>query len=60
MDIYQRKMKGAFFLDTMLQNALVDMHAKCGSTNKERELFDRIPQRDVITHNTQLDTTICT
>ncbi|XP_059066134.1 pentatricopeptide repeat-containing protein At1g31430-like [Cryptomeria japonica] len=35
------------FLSDVVANALVDMYAKCGSIRKARELFDKIPQRDV-------------
>ncbi|KAI4336003.1 hypothetical protein L6164_014584 [Bauhinia variegata] len=32
----------------VLQNALIDMYAKCGSMKKAKSLFDKMPVRDVI------------
>ncbi|XP_057873023.2 pentatricopeptide repeat-containing protein At4g30700-like [Cryptomeria japonica] len=48
MDIHQSIMEGGFFTDIIVGNALIDMYAKCGSIDKAHELFDRMPQRDVI------------
>lgn len=33
--------------DVVVGTALVDMYAKCGSIDRARELFDRMPQRNV-------------
>ncbi|XP_057848256.2 pentatricopeptide repeat-containing protein At2g13600 isoform X2 [Cryptomeria japonica] len=48
MDIHQNIMKRGFLSDVLIINALVDMYAKCGSIHKACELFDKMPQRDVI------------
>ncbi|KAL4560207.1 hypothetical protein LXL04_032356 [Taraxacum kok-saghyz] len=32
-----------------LENALIDMYAKCGSLNEARKVFDEMPTRDVVT-----------
>ncbi|XP_057833042.2 pentatricopeptide repeat-containing protein At1g11290, chloroplastic [Cryptomeria japonica] len=40
--------------DVVVATALVDMYAKCGSINKARELFDRMPQRDVFSWNAMI------
>ncbi|XP_057872340.2 pentatricopeptide repeat-containing protein DOT4, chloroplastic-like [Cryptomeria japonica] len=48
MNIHQSIMEGGFLSDVIVASALVDMYAKCGSIDKARELFDRMPQRDVI------------
>ncbi|XP_057837801.1 pentatricopeptide repeat-containing protein At4g02750-like isoform X2 [Cryptomeria japonica] len=54
MDIHQSITVGGFLSDTMVGNALVDMYAKCGSIDKARELFDRMPQRNVISWNAMI------
>ncbi|XP_059069540.1 pentatricopeptide repeat-containing protein At3g12770-like [Cryptomeria japonica] len=54
MDIHQGIMEGGFLSDIIVGNALVDMYAKCGSIEKARELFDRMPQRDVISWNAMI------
>ncbi|XP_057836797.2 putative pentatricopeptide repeat-containing protein At3g13770, mitochondrial isoform X1 [Cryptomeria japonica] len=54
MDIHQSIMEGGFLSDITVGNALVDMYAKCGSIDKARELFDRMPQRDVISWNAMI------
>ncbi|XP_057832181.2 pentatricopeptide repeat-containing protein At5g27110-like [Cryptomeria japonica] len=51
MNIHQSIMEGGFLSDVMIGNALVDMYAKCGSIDKARELFGRMPQRDCISWN---------
>ncbi|XP_057873083.2 putative pentatricopeptide repeat-containing protein At3g23330 [Cryptomeria japonica] len=48
MDIHQSIMEGGFLSDIVVGNALVDMYAKCGSIYSAREIFDTMPQRDVI------------
>ncbi|XP_057825159.2 pentatricopeptide repeat-containing protein At4g13650-like [Cryptomeria japonica] len=48
MEIHQRLMKGGFLSYIIVGNALLDMYAKYGSSDKAREMFDRMPQRDVI------------
>ncbi|XP_059069535.1 pentatricopeptide repeat-containing protein At1g11290, chloroplastic-like [Cryptomeria japonica] len=54
MDIHQNIIEGGFFSDITVGNALVDMYAKCGSIHKARELFDRMPQREVISWNAMI------
>ncbi|XP_057833070.2 pentatricopeptide repeat-containing protein At3g16610 isoform X2 [Cryptomeria japonica] len=51
MDIHQRITEGGFLSDVVVANSLVDMYAKCGSIDKARELFDKIPQRNVVSWN---------
>ncbi|XP_057862804.2 pentatricopeptide repeat-containing protein At2g13600 [Cryptomeria japonica] len=48
MDIHQRVIEGGFLSDAIVANALIDMYAKCGSVHKARQLFDKMPQRDVV------------
>ncbi|XP_057866535.2 pentatricopeptide repeat-containing protein At1g08070, chloroplastic-like [Cryptomeria japonica] len=46
--IHQRVTRSGFGLDFVVHSALMDMYAKCGSMQKALELFDRMPQRDVV------------
>ncbi|XP_059069665.1 pentatricopeptide repeat-containing protein At1g15510, chloroplastic-like isoform X2 [Cryptomeria japonica] len=48
MDIHQSITDRGILLGIVLANALLDMYAKCGNMDKARELFDTMPQRDVI------------
>ncbi|KAL6615977.1 hypothetical protein ACP70R_038247 [Stipagrostis hirtigluma subsp. patula] len=41
-------------LDVTLSNALVDMYAKCGRTDLAREVFERMPVRDVSSWTTMI------
>eukprot|EP01018_Ginkgo_biloba_P020997 Gb_22288 [translate_table: standard] len=34
--------------DVFVGNALIDMYAKCGSIEEARQVFDKMPQRDVV------------
>ncbi|XP_057837809.2 pentatricopeptide repeat-containing protein At1g11290, chloroplastic-like [Cryptomeria japonica] len=54
MDIHQSIMVGGILSDVVVATALVDMYAKCGSIDKARELFDRMPQRDIIAWNAMI------
>ncbi|XP_059069530.1 pentatricopeptide repeat-containing protein At4g13650-like [Cryptomeria japonica] len=54
MDIHQSIIEGGFLSDIIVGNTLVDMYAKCGSIDKARELFDRLPRRDVISWNAMI------
>ncbi|KAL5555874.1 hypothetical protein UlMin_038110 [Ulmus minor] len=40
--------------NTMLCNALIDMYAKCGSTNDARELFHVMPEKTLVTWTTMI------
>ncbi|XP_057816435.1 pentatricopeptide repeat-containing protein At2g13600 [Cryptomeria japonica] len=48
MDVHQSVIEGGFLSDVVVASALVDMYAKCGSVHKARELFDKIPQKNVV------------
>ncbi|XP_057818466.2 putative pentatricopeptide repeat-containing protein At3g23330 [Cryptomeria japonica] len=54
MNIHQSIIKNGFLFDVIVASALIDMYSKCGSTHKARELFDKIPQRDVISWNAMI------
>ncbi|KAL0344804.1 UNVERIFIED_CONTAM: Pentatricopeptide repeat-containing protein, chloroplastic [Sesamum radiatum] len=49
---YIQKMR--FSLDVVLGTALVDMHAKCGSIELAREVFDRMREKNVISWSTMI------
>ncbi|XP_059069534.1 pentatricopeptide repeat-containing protein At3g24000, mitochondrial-like [Cryptomeria japonica] len=53
-DIHQSIMEAGLLSDIIIENALVDMYARCGSIDKARELFDRMPQRDIISWNAMI------
>ncbi|XP_057845150.2 pentatricopeptide repeat-containing protein At3g12770-like [Cryptomeria japonica] len=54
MGIHHSIMEGGFLSDVTVGNALVDMYAKCGSIDKARVLFDRVPQRNVVSWNAMI------
>ncbi|XP_057816350.2 pentatricopeptide repeat-containing protein At1g11290, chloroplastic-like isoform X2 [Cryptomeria japonica] len=54
MDIHQSIIEGGFFSDVVVASALVDMYAKCGSIDKSCELFDKMPQRNVVSWNAMI------
>eukprot|EP01018_Ginkgo_biloba_P003261 Gb_27381 [translate_table: standard] len=40
--------------DVIVESALIDMYAKCGSIDKARAIFDKMHQRDVVSWNTMI------
>jgi len=44
-------------LDVFVGNALVDMYGKCGCIEDARQVFDRLPRRDVVSWNAMI--TVC-
>ncbi|XP_057834230.1 pentatricopeptide repeat-containing protein At4g02750-like [Cryptomeria japonica] len=54
LGIHQRIMEGGLFSNVVVATALIDMYAKCGSIDKARELFDKMPQRRVISWNAMI------
>ncbi|XP_057830827.2 pentatricopeptide repeat-containing protein At2g03880, mitochondrial-like [Cryptomeria japonica] len=54
MDIHQSIEDRGILSDVILATALVDMYAKCGSIEKARELFDKMPQRNVVSWNAMI------
>eukprot|EP01018_Ginkgo_biloba_P034643 Gb_30709 [translate_table: standard] len=49
--IHEDIIKSGFQSDTFIGNALVDMYAKCGSIEIARNIFDKMPERDVVSWN---------
>ncbi|XP_057830817.2 pentatricopeptide repeat-containing protein DOT4, chloroplastic [Cryptomeria japonica] len=54
MDIHQSINDRGISSDLILATALVDMYAKCGSIYKARELFDKMPQRNLVSWNAMI------
>ncbi|XP_057820276.2 pentatricopeptide repeat-containing protein At4g02750 [Cryptomeria japonica] len=48
MDIHEQIIRSGFQSHVSVGNSLVDMYAKCGRLDKARELFDKMPQRNLI------------
>ena len=40
--------RGRFELDIYVENALIDMYEKCGNLSDACQVFEKMPQRDVI------------
>ncbi|XP_057813125.2 pentatricopeptide repeat-containing protein At2g13600 [Cryptomeria japonica] len=49
--IHGKVIRCRFQSDIIVVNSLIDMHLKCGSVVKARELFDKMPQRDTVSWN---------
>ncbi|XP_057847935.1 pentatricopeptide repeat-containing protein At3g26782, mitochondrial [Cryptomeria japonica] len=48
MEIHKKIIETEFLSDDVVVTALVDVYAKCGSMRKARELFERMPQQDLV------------
>ncbi|XP_057865085.2 pentatricopeptide repeat-containing protein At2g13600 [Cryptomeria japonica] len=48
MGIHARIVKSRFLTDLVVVSSLIDMYGKCGSIRKASELFDKMPQRNVV------------
>eukprot|EP01018_Ginkgo_biloba_P032087 Gb_22769 [translate_table: standard] len=48
-EIHKEIVRIGFQSDAFVGNALVDMYAKCGSIENARHVFDKMPERDVVT-----------
>eukprot|EP01018_Ginkgo_biloba_P022532 Gb_14918 [translate_table: standard] len=48
MEIHEDVINSGLQSDVFVANALVDMYAKCGNTEKARDLFDNMHQRNAI------------
>lgn len=46
--------KNDFLRKTCICNALIEMYAKCGNVDQALQLFDQMPQRDVISWSTMI------
>jgi len=46
--IHHEIIRSGIVFDIFLGNALIDMYVKCGSVENGRDMFDKMPQRDVV------------
>ncbi|XP_057849780.2 pentatricopeptide repeat-containing protein At1g15510, chloroplastic isoform X2 [Cryptomeria japonica] len=51
MEIHLRVVESRFLSDTIVANTLIAMYAKCGSIQKANGLFNKMPQRNVVSWN---------
>ncbi|XP_024544493.1 pentatricopeptide repeat-containing protein At4g39530-like [Selaginella moellendorffii] len=49
--IHSEAVTGGFESDIFVANALIDMYGECGSLPEARQVFDRMPQRDIVSWN---------
>eukprot|EP01018_Ginkgo_biloba_P040301 Gb_16664 [translate_table: standard] len=50
-EMHNYSIKRGFESDVFVGSALMDMYAKCGSMELARHMFDRLPERDVVSWN---------
>eukprot|EP01018_Ginkgo_biloba_P030407 Gb_26154 [translate_table: standard] len=53
-EIHEYVIRNGFGSDMFVMNALLDMYTKCGSTRIARQVFDQMPDRDVVSWNTMI------
>ncbi|XP_049936858.1 pentatricopeptide repeat-containing protein At4g25270, chloroplastic-like [Nymphaea colorata] len=53
-DVHRHIIRCGYGGDQFIMNALIDMYAKCGEIVKARRLFERMPERDIVSWNTML------
>ncbi|XP_057852299.1 pentatricopeptide repeat-containing protein At5g39350 [Cryptomeria japonica] len=54
MDIHQSIADFGLLSDVVVASALIDMYAKCGNIDNARELFDKMPKRNVVSWNAMI------
>ncbi|XP_057845753.2 pentatricopeptide repeat-containing protein At4g02750 [Cryptomeria japonica] len=54
IEIHEEINRRALNSDVCLGNCIIDMYAKCGSVQKARNVFDKMPQLDVVSWNTMI------
>ncbi|KAG9440717.1 hypothetical protein H6P81_020882 [Aristolochia fimbriata] len=50
IQIHADVVKTGFLCDAYVQNGLLGMYARCGLMEDARQLYDEIPQRDIVSH----------
>ncbi|XP_055828531.1 pentatricopeptide repeat-containing protein CRR2, chloroplastic-like [Solanum dulcamara] len=53
-DIHEHAKRTKWDKDVFVGAALIDMYAKCGCVGRSREVFDNVPERDVVVWNSML------
>ncbi|XP_057869036.2 pentatricopeptide repeat-containing protein At1g08070, chloroplastic isoform X2 [Cryptomeria japonica] len=53
-EIHQKIIESGFSQDVVVVTALVDMYSKCGSIKKANKMFDKMPQRNIVSWNTMV------
>ncbi|KAK9066089.1 hypothetical protein SSX86_015491 [Deinandra increscens subsp. villosa] len=53
-DVHEHVVRTGWETDVFVGAALVDMYAKCGKVGDARQVFDKIPERDVVMWNSML------
>ncbi|XP_058092704.1 putative pentatricopeptide repeat-containing protein At5g37570 [Magnolia sinica] len=54
VEIHGRVLKTGFGSCIPVSNALIDMYGKCGGLDWSRQVFDEMPERDVVSYNAVL------
>eukprot|EP01018_Ginkgo_biloba_P013192 Gb_32452 [translate_table: standard] len=54
MEIHEEIIRSGFQSHVFVANTLIDMYAKCGRVGDARNLFDKMPQRDVVSWNVMI------
>eukprot|EP01018_Ginkgo_biloba_P011198 Gb_27463 [translate_table: standard] len=54
VNIHEEIIRTGFQSDIFVANALVDMYAKCGNMKNARNVFDKMPKRDVVSWTTMI------
>eukprot|EP01018_Ginkgo_biloba_P022796 Gb_37204 [translate_table: standard] len=52
--IHAHIIKMEFLSDIFLENALMDMYAKCGTIDDAHQVFKKMPNRDVVSYNSMI------
>lgn len=54
LDFHSRVLISGFEGDLYVQNAVIDMYIKCGSVETAKQIFEKMPRRDVVSWNSLL------
>ncbi|KAL8500630.1 hypothetical protein ACS0TY_020275 [Phlomoides rotata] len=50
-DVHEHVLESGFESDLYINNALIDMYARCNELGRAQELFDGMPHRDIVSWN---------